>query len=161
MHNSTLTGNDQNYVYSHKGALDSFRKIEQKEPAHLHFHPKRSGLRGRVILDLRFTISLVKRSPGDYYPVSCSVKYGKSNKSKARVNKHIVIRYRNLKNFDEDLFLRDLKNQSFNLILQITDPDLPLDSWYDKFIYTLNKHAPLISKRVRKNKQPKSLSCTR
>ena len=47
MHNSTLTGNDQNYVYSHKGALDSFRKIEQKEPAHLHFHPKRSGLRGR------------------------------------------------------------------------------------------------------------------
>ena len=25
MHNSTLTGSDQNYVYSHKGALDSFK----------------------------------------------------------------------------------------------------------------------------------------
>ena len=48
-----------------------------------------------------------------------------------------------------------MKNQNFNLVLQITDPDLALDSWYDKFIYTLNKHAPLISKRVRKNKQPK------
>jgi hypothetical protein len=33
--------------------------------------------------------------PGDHYPVSCSVKYGKSNKSKPRVNKHTVIRYRN------------------------------------------------------------------
>jgi hypothetical protein len=29
-------------------------------------------------------------SPGDHYPVSCSVKYGKSNESKPRVNKHIV-----------------------------------------------------------------------
>ena len=48
-----------------------------------------------------------------------------------------------------------MKNQNFNLVLQITDPDLALDSWYDKFIYTLNKHAPLISKRVRKNKHPK------
>ena len=57
------------------------------------------------------------------------------------VNKHTVIRYRNLTNFDEELFLRDLKNQNFNLVLQITDPDLSLDSWYDKFIYTLNKHA--------------------
>jgi hypothetical protein len=56
---------------------------------------------------------------------------------------------------DFKLFLRDLKNQNFNLVLQITDPDLALDSWFDKFIYTLNKHAPLISKRVRKNKQPK------
>jgi hypothetical protein len=37
--------------------------------------------------------------PGDHYPVSCSVKYGKSNKSKPRVNKHTVIRYRNLKNY--------------------------------------------------------------
>jgi hypothetical protein len=46
-----------------------------------------------------------------------------------------------------------LKNQNFNLVLQITDPDLALDSWYE--IYTLNKHAPLISKRVKKNKQPK------
>jgi hypothetical protein len=89
--------------------------------------------------------------PGGHYPV----KYGKSNKSKPRVNKHTVIRYRNLKNFDEKLFLRDLKNQNFNLVLQIFDPDLALDSWYHKFIYTLNKHAPLISKRVRKNKQPK------
>ena len=91
--------------------------------------------------------------PGDHYPVNCSVKYGKSNKSEPRVNKHTVIRYRNFKNFDEELFLRDLKNQNFNLVLQITDPDLALDSWYE--IYTLNKHAPLISKRVKKNKQPK------
>jgi Fe2+ or Zn2+ uptake regulation protein len=65
---------------------------------------------------------------GDHYPVSCSAKYGKSNKRKPRVNKHTVIRYRNLKNFDEKLFLRDLKNQNFNLVLQITDPDLALDS---------------------------------
>ena len=48
-----------------------------------------------------------------------------------------------------------MKNQNFNLVLQITDPDLAIDSWYDKFMYTLNKHAPLISKRVRKNKHPK------
>ena len=60
-----------------------------------------------------------------------------------------------MKNFDEELFLRDLKNQNFNLVLHITDSDLALDSWYDKIIYTLNKHTPLIYKRVRKNKQPK------
>jgi hypothetical protein len=87
--------------------------------------------------------------PGDHYPVSCSVKYDKSYKSKPR-----VIRYRNLKNFDEELFLRDLENQNFNLVLQITDPDLALDSWYDKFIYTINKHTPLISKRARKISSP-------
>ena len=46
-------------------------------------------------------------------------------------------------------FFGTWKNQNFNLVLQITDPDLVLDSWYDKFIYTLNNHAPLIYKRVR------------
>ena len=59
-------------------------------------------------------------SPGDHYHVSCSVKYGKSNESKPRVNKHIVIKYRNFLNFDEEIFLRDLKNQNFNLIRVIT-----------------------------------------
>ena len=83
------------------------------------------------------------------YPVSCLIQYGKSNKSESRVDKHTVIRYRNFKNFDEKLFLRDLKNKNFNSVLQITDPDLALDSWDDKFIYTLNNHAPLIYKRVR------------
>ena len=48
-----------------------------------------------------------------------------------------------------------MTNQNFNLVLQTNDPDLALHSWYDKFICTINKHAPLISKRVRKNKQPK------
>jgi hypothetical protein len=79
----------------------------------LSYHESRARS-GSVICNtkLKFWFFKSRRStycPGDHYPVSCLVKYGKSNKNKPRVNKHTVIRYRNFKNFDEELFLRDLK----------------------------------------------------
>ena len=94
------------------------------------------------------------KCPSDHYPVSLSLRYGKQNKRHTRPNDHKVIRYRNFKNFNEELFLHDLKNQNFIEILQATDPNTALDMWYDKFVNTLNKHAPTICKRVKKNVQP-------
>ena len=73
-----------------------------------------------------------------------------------RPNDHKVLSYRMFKNFSEELFLRDLKTKtSLKYCRPPIHADIALDLCYDKFVNTLNKHAPTIYKRVKQNVQPK------
>ncbi len=47
--------------------------------------------------------------------------------------------------------MQDLSQQPFDVIQEMNDPNDALDMWYHLLINILNKHAPLVTKRV-KNK---------
>ncbi|CAC5363128.1 unnamed protein product [Mytilus coruscus] len=71
---------------------------------------------------------------------------------------HVTIKYRNFTKFNKEKFIEDLKAKNFNEILYFDNPDHALDAWYSKLLNVLNKHAPIITKRVKKKSQPKWLN---
>ncbi|CAC5369237.1 unnamed protein product [Mytilus coruscus] len=93
--------------------------------------------------------------PGDHYPVSFTIK---KPIFKTSVDKHVTIKYRNFTKFNKEKFIEDLKAKNFNEILYFDNPDHALDAWYSKLLNVLNKHAPIITKRVKKKSQPKWLN---
>ena len=69
--------------------------------------------------------------------------------------RHVTIRYRNFKKFNQENFLANLKEENFNDIYEISDPDEALDFWCSKFNRDLDQHAPIVHKRVKRKNQPK------
>ena len=69
-------------------------------------------------------------------------------------SKHIEIRYRDTKNFDENAFIGDLLHANFDAIEQIKDPNDILSTFYSLFFGALNKHAKLKTKRVKSQFKP-------
>ena len=67
---------------------------------------------------------------------------------------HKVITYRSFTKFDEDLFLADLVQSPFSLVYQHTDPDEAFELWHRIFINVYNKHAPIVTKRVKYSPKP-------
>ena len=61
------------------------------------------------------------------------------------------IRYRDVKHFDETLFLKEVKEISFEVILYC---ESPYDALSNEFRKILDKHAPLKQKKVRGNQSP-------
>ncbi|CAC5401832.1 unnamed protein product [Mytilus coruscus] len=74
------------------------------------------------------------------------------------VDKHVTIKYRNFTKFNQEKFIEDLKAKNFKEILYFDNPDHALDAWYSKLLNVLNKHAPIITKRVKIKSQPKWLN---
>ena len=66
---------------------------------------------------------------------------------------HTTISYRNFKNFSENDFLDDLSNAPFNTIEYENNPSICIQTWYNIFNSVLDKHAPVVVKRVRKDRQ--------
>ncbi|CAC5378818.1 unnamed protein product [Mytilus coruscus] len=93
--------------------------------------------------------------PGDHYPVSFTIK---KPTFKTSVDKHVTIKYRNFTKFNQEKFIEDLKATNFNEILYFDNPDHAMDAWYSKVLKVLNKHAPIITKRIKKKSQPKWLN---
>ncbi|CAG2190140.1 unnamed protein product [Mytilus edulis] len=92
-------------------------------------------------------------APGDHYPVSCTVnKFAKLIKDKP--DSHFEIKYRNFKTFNDEMFLQDLSNQPFDIIQEINDPNEAMDMWYYLLVNVLDKHAPVVTRRVKNKCQP-------
>ena len=66
----------------------------------------------------------------------------------------IKVQYRSYKNFQEKLFLKDLKKQSFEKCKNIIDKDEAYDHFKEIFVSVVNKHAPLKTKFIRGNHAP-------
>ena len=90
-------------------------------------------------------ISVPKYSISDHFPVCFSHKRG-INKRKQN---HDYITYRCLKNFNENTFLNDLQQSSLDSIPKLDDPNEALEKFTNIFSSVLNRHAPVIRKRVK------------
>ena len=72
-----------------------------------------------------------------------------------KIHEHTSLKYRNLKSLNNELFAKDLSEAPWDSAFVFEDTDDIVDSWYSIFTNILNKHAPIISKRVKRNIQPK------
>ncbi len=66
----------------------------------------------------------------------------------------MFITYRNFKNFCENNFLLDLQSVPFNTIEYESVPSDCLTLFYDILNAVLDKHAPIVTKRVKRDNQP-------
>lgn len=87
----------------------------------------------------------------DHYPVCISRKI---NRMPNKAHSHKLITYRCLKRFDENMFIHDLSLQPWNNLLALGDPDLSMSSFIEIFSNVLSRHAPLKTKRVKREIQP-------
>ena len=90
----------------------------------------------------------------DHYPVSFCINKNFS-KNMNFSGKHITIKYRNFSKFNKGSYIEDLNGQNFHEIFDIVDPENALEIWYSKLNEVLNKHAPLVTRRVKRQSQPK------
>ena len=93
---------------------------------------------------------VVKYSISDHYPVGMTRKESIYHKK----HTHTTISYRNFSKFDENAFLDDLSKAPFHTVEYENDPSLCIQLWYDILNKVLDKHAPVVSKRVKKDVQP-------
>ncbi|VDI44092.1 Hypothetical predicted protein [Mytilus galloprovincialis] len=91
-----------------------------------------------------------KYSISDHYPI-CMTRQEKLYDKK---HSHSTITYRNFKTFNEQNYLKDLKSAPFQHIEFENDPSVCIEMWYNIFNNILNKHAPIVKKRVKKDRQP-------
>ena len=87
----------------------------------------------------------------DHYPIFCTylLKTPKPNN-----NTHVTIESRSFKNFKEEDFLIDLSLCNFTQIYKENDPNRALKLFYDIFIPLLDKHAPIIKRRIKHRIKP-------
>ena len=93
---------------------------------------------------------VVQYSVSDHYPVCMT----RSEQISVKKDTHISIVYRNYKKIVESEFLKDLSYAPFNKVEYVEDPNDALKIWYNFFNEILNKHAPIVTKRVKRDKQP-------
>ena len=116
--------------------------------------PTRISLTKTSLLDHIYTnnaalftnIDVPENSISDHFPTICT---WKSKPPKLSKNGHTTIIYRVFKNFDKDTFFHDLNSASFDNVLNSSDPNQALDSFYNTILPIMNKHAPLRKKRVK------------
>ena len=69
-------------------------------------------------------------------------------------NNHKYQSMRSFKKFNSDSFRNDLKNQSWNTLLMINDPNEMWKAWKEMFLPVADKHAPLKLKRIKNKPSP-------
>ena len=85
----------------------------------------------------------------DHYPICFT---HKSGRGKHRKHHHEKIEYRNFKNFSQQKFVDDLHTVPWSVIDLFSDVDDKIETWNTLFTDVVNKHIPLVTRRV-KNKQ--------
>ncbi|CAB3996029.1 Hypothetical predicted protein [Paramuricea clavata] len=80
----------------------------------------------------------------DHYP-TCTV----FKDSFGRKHSHNTIRYRCYKNFDEEIFCKDLAQIPWDIIDVFDDVDDALDAWYNLYLEVVDKHLSWREKRVK------------
>ena len=92
-------------------------------------------------------------SISDHYPVCVTHKVGYSARNRKN-GKHVSMKYRCYKKFNEDLFKEDLRNASLDDIEKLNNPEECLKFFYKTFFSILDKHAPQKFKRIKSYRQP-------
>ena len=67
---------------------------------------------------------------------------------------HSYISFRPFKHFNKAAFFIDLHRAPFTEVLNCTDPNKALETWYNVYLTVVNRHAPLKRKRVKHPKLP-------
>ena len=87
----------------------------------------------------------------DHFPIFCTYLL----KTPKPINtSHITIETRSFKNFNADSFLHDISECDFTYIYNFRDPDVALNIFYELFLPILDKHAPIIKKRIKHTIRP-------
>ena len=94
--------------------------------------------------------SVPKLGLSDHYPIFCSRKIN----PKLTKSNHHTIKYRSLKNFNENDFLRDLSEIDWNPVLQQTNVNESLKCFSEKMNSIIDRHVPIRQHRVKKMHQP-------
>ena len=79
-------------------------------------------------------------------------------KNTIKRHNHKCIQYRPYSNFNEDIFLEELSENMLSPQVSQTDPNLNFETWTGEFLKVFSKHAPLKSKRVKRETQPEWLN---
>ena len=87
----------------------------------------------------------------DHFPIFCT-HIIKENKPVN--NDHIIIETRSFKHFNTEDFLTDLSNCNFKHIYNEMDPNKALQIFYEIFIPLLDKHAPIVKRRIKQRIKP-------
>ena len=66
----------------------------------------------------------------------------------------MYISFRSFKHFNKSGLFNDLQWTPFTEILNSSDPDKALSTWYNVYLTVVNRHAPLKRKRVKHPKLP-------
>ena len=79
---------------------------------------------------------------------SLSLTWSKKHIKEPKIG-HTTITYRSKAKFNEENFLHDLNNSELSIVYQYSHPDQALNMWLELFRKVYNKHAPIITKRVK------------
>ena len=85
----------------------------------------------------------------DHYPVCITRKNMKQQTSRKEIS------YRCMNNFNEDAFMADMFNAPWNNVNKPCSPDEALATWSILFQEIVDKHMPVVQKRVKRSMQPK------
>ena len=97
-----------------------------------------------------YNVSVPVFALSDHYPVCFTRKAGCNIKR----NMHSYINYRCFKHFDNNSFCTDFINKINEIEFCQTDTNFNFDKWHEIFIETLNKHAKIKTKRIKRKSQP-------
>ena len=91
-------------------------------------------------------------SLSDHYPICFNRRIKRTNQTS--LNKHKYMNYRSFNNFNEEKFNNDLIMSDLQKIEHIDNPNEALSSLYTIINHTLEIHAPIKSKRIKRAVQP-------
>ena len=78
-----------------------------------------------------------------------------TSKSHIKQQQHTTIHYRSFNRFNKEQFLSDMSGNFSSLDISSNDSDQNFNSFIASFMSVFDKHAPLKTKHVRKETQPK------
>ncbi|MCU7800226.1 MAG: hypothetical protein KZQ70_08805 [gamma proteobacterium symbiont of Lucinoma myriamae] len=99
-------------------------------------------------------VTVCKSAISDHYAIFGNRKLN----SFIRKHSHQTITYRSFKDFDENAFIHDLSLVPWEIIQNFDDINEIVRVWNSLFLEVVNKHAPLKSHRIKRQKQPDWLS---
>ncbi|RUA05525.1 MAG: hypothetical protein DSY43_04445 [Gammaproteobacteria bacterium] len=124
--------------------------------------PTRITQRSKTLIDLCLTNSpqMVSNSGVIHVGISDhSLIYLTRKMRYTRSGVHKTSEMRQLKNFNIDHFLHDLRHQKWDSVCITNDPNEMWDAWKHLLMSVIDKHAPLRTKRISNIKSPWLTSC--
>ena len=154
MNINMLNSDDINSASTHK----LMNVINSVNLAQIITKPTRVTAKSKTLIDHIYTSNpnyIVNHSVpcydiSDHYPV-CAIRRSVLRKTK---NSCKVIYFRNRKNFNEDLFIYDMFNAPWSKINSLHCADKALAYWSDIFLNIVDKHMPVVRKKVKRDMQP-------
>lgn len=99
-------------------------------------------------------ICVPKLGLSDHFPIFFTRKIN----SHVPKSQHYTISYRSFKTFNEENFIKDLRNIPWDTVKIFDDPNDALDAWNYLFIDVVDQHIPIKKHRVKHKNQPRWLT---